>query len=217
MVSVTRWRLNPVWYVIALFTWPLLYIITIFINLIFTGQPISLLTSKIVAINPISLIIMFFFTLLFTTAVAEETGWRGFLLPMLQSRYSPLIASIVVFFVWEPWHIGLYFTGLYPLDIMTIIIDRIIPFALGGVILYTWLYNRTERNLLMVILFHTSANTTAAFIPTTIGGGYGTWIFFAISFILAIIVIFKDKMWKRLPIPKIPTESKSEDKKESIS
>jgi membrane protease YdiL (CAAX protease family) len=31
------------------------------------------------------------------TAVFEEPGWRGFLLPRLQERFSPLIASI---FVW---------------------------------------------------------------------------------------------------------------------
>ncbi|MGZ7068486.1 MAG: CPBP family intramembrane glutamic endopeptidase [Methanobacterium sp.] len=198
MVSVARWKINLVWYAIALLTWPIIYCICNITDLIFTGQPISLLTAQIMTINPIYLIIMFFSTLLVTTSVAEETGWRGFLLPMLQSRYSPLIASIIVLFIWEPWHIGLYFTGLYPFDIMTIIMDRIIPLTIGGVILYTWLYNRTGRNLFMIFLFHASANTTAAFIPT--GKGIGLGVFYLITFILAIIVIYTDKMWKHLPM-----------------
>ncbi len=199
MVSITHWRINPLWYAIALFTLPVIYILTIIINLIITGQPISLLTAQIMAISPISLILMFFFTLLFSTAVAEEPGWRGFLLPMLQSRYSPLIASIVICFVWEPWHIGASITGLYPFDLWNIFINRILPTALGGVILYTWLYNRTGKNLLMVSLFHTSANTMLLFTPISLGGGYGNWIFIAITSLLALILIFTDKMWKRLP------------------
>lgn len=194
MVSITKWKVNPVWYLIALITWPLINLTSNIINIIYNGQSLSSYIGNL-TIDPIYVIIMFISTFLVTTAVAEETGWRGFLLPHLQSKYSPLIASIIVCFIWEPWHIGLYFTGLYPFDIIEIAM-RIIPLALGGVILYTWLYNRTGRNLLMVMLFHASANTAGAFIPAQ--SGITLWIFYIITFILAIIVIFKDKMWKPL-------------------
>lgn len=196
MIPVTKWKVNPIFYLIALLTWPIINILSNIISLIYQGQPISNINILIFSNDPLTVIIFFFSTLLVTTSVAEETGWRGFLLPHLQSKYSPLIASVIVCFVWEPWHIGLYFTGLYPLDYMAIIFDRIIPIALGGVILYTWLYNRTKNNLLMVMLFHASANVSAGIFPTN--NGIAMPIFILITFILSIIVIFTDKMWKSL-------------------
>jgi membrane protease YdiL (CAAX protease family) len=39
-----------------------------------------------------------------TNGFGEETGWRGFALPQLQRRYSPLIASLIVLPMWALWH-----------------------------------------------------------------------------------------------------------------
>lgn len=102
MVSVTKWKIHPIWYAVALFLPPIMNIISNIINILYTGQSLSLYTTTILAIDPLTVLIMFISTLLVTTAVAEEPGWRSFLLPKLQSRYSPLIASIIVFFIWEP-------------------------------------------------------------------------------------------------------------------
>lgn len=40
--------------------------------------------------------------------LCEEIGWRGYLLPKLQSRFSPAVASLVVGIIWGPWHLPLY-------------------------------------------------------------------------------------------------------------
>src|SRR5918994_846613 len=37
-------------------------------------------------------------------AVTEEAGWRGFAQPILQSRMTPLAATLVVGFLWGVWH-----------------------------------------------------------------------------------------------------------------
>ena len=36
--------------------------------------------------------------------VTEETGWRGFALPLLQERTTPLAASLIVGALWGIWH-----------------------------------------------------------------------------------------------------------------
>jgi membrane protease YdiL (CAAX protease family) len=36
--------------------------------------------------------------------VTEETGWRGFALPTLQNRMTPLAATLIVGLMWGVWH-----------------------------------------------------------------------------------------------------------------
>lgn len=37
-------------------------------------------------------------------AMLEENGWRGFALPRLLTRHSPLVASLVLGLMWTAWH-----------------------------------------------------------------------------------------------------------------
>jgi membrane protease YdiL (CAAX protease family) len=46
---------------------------------------------------------------LFFTSFSEEPGWRGYLLPHLQRRFSPLFASLLVWLPWALWHAPLDF------------------------------------------------------------------------------------------------------------
>jgi membrane protease YdiL (CAAX protease family) len=71
----------------------------------------------------------------------EEPGWRGFALPRLQARHTPLKATLILGLVWGGWHLPLYGLG-----------------AVGPllfVFFYTWLYNRTG-SVLLCILLHAS-------------------------------------------------------------
>ena len=40
----------------------------------------------------------------FITCLGEELGWRGFLLPNLCKKYSPLTATIITGVIWGIWH-----------------------------------------------------------------------------------------------------------------
>jgi CAAX protease family protein len=43
--------------------------------------------------------------LIFTGALGEETGWRGYALPQLQRRFGPLASSLMLALVWFGWHL----------------------------------------------------------------------------------------------------------------
>lgn len=195
MSSIVKWKINPVWYIIALFTWPVLYFASNVINIIHNGQPITAYTSNL-NLEPFYVVIFFLSTLFVTAGVAEEPGWRGFALPQLQKLYNPFIASLIICFIWQIWHIPLYFTGLYPYDIMQIAL-RIIPIALPGVILFTWLYNRSDSNLLIAVLFHTSLDVSGGIFP--LQEGIAELTLNILTIILVVILIFTDKMWKKIP------------------
>jgi membrane protease YdiL (CAAX protease family) len=48
----------------------------------------------------------FVFILLFV-GLGEEPAWRGYLQPLLQERFSPLAAALIVGVVWGSWHLPL--------------------------------------------------------------------------------------------------------------
>jgi membrane protease YdiL (CAAX protease family) len=93
----------------------------------------------------------------------EEFGWRGFALPHLQRRYSPVVATLILGIFWALWHLpiivakpefrhGLAIAALIPIILLTL--WQVIGYAFC----LTWLFNRTQ-SVLLTILLHASFNT----------------------------------------------------------
>ena len=142
-----------------------------------------------------AVLIVFAVTLLFGGPLGEEIGWRGWLLPALQRRQSPLIASLIVGLVWGLWHIPLHLRGMYDGDMgagLAGIALRIASSCLLA-ILFTWLYNRARGGLHVVILLHTSLNNTSVYwLPVNAG-------LTAVLLAVALCVVFSDRMYARPP------------------
>lgn len=81
--------------------------------------------------------------------LAEELGWRGFLLPRLLNEYSPLKASVILGIVWAAWHINVIFSPF-----STIVLFTASAVALS--ILMTVLFLHTRGSLLLAIVMHGS-------------------------------------------------------------
>jgi len=90
----------------------------------------------------------------------EEVGWRGYLLDRLQLRWNALAASLVIGVVWWSWHLPLFLLPGY-FDAFGRLTPTPLEFLYGilpAAILYTWVYNNTERSVLAVILLHFMQN-----------------------------------------------------------
>jgi membrane protease YdiL (CAAX protease family) len=99
--------------------------------------------------------------LLVVVGLGEETGWRGFLQPVLQRRMRPLLAVLVVAAIWAAWHAPLFlivgnYRGLTPATL----VGFVFGLACGAVVL-GWLYNRTG-SVLAAAVWHATYNLTAA-------------------------------------------------------
>lgn len=127
----------------------------------------------------------------------EEIGWRGYMLPALQARYSPLVASLIIAVVWSVWHLPLHMWGFYDgtvageqslMTAMIVMTIRWIPLT----ILLTWLFNRTGGNILLSIATHAMISISMFVVPFTsmvvLSGG-----------LVTIGLIIEGKMWKRRP------------------
>ena len=89
-----------------------------------------------------------------TFGVGEETGWRGFALPRLQSRHSALVATALLTVGWAAWHLPLFlyrpgYTSMGPGGIAGWLAS-----LFTGAVLLTWLFNASQGSLLVVALFH---------------------------------------------------------------
>jgi membrane protease YdiL (CAAX protease family) len=93
--------------------------------------------------------------------IGEEFGWRGFALPRLLERYSPLNASVRLGLIHAAWHIPLFFIPGMPQAQVSFPL-----FTLGVVsiaIFNTAVYLRTGANLFLAILIHLLANVCGGF------------------------------------------------------
>jgi membrane protease YdiL (CAAX protease family) len=88
----------------------------------------------------------------------EETGWRGYALPVLQRRHGPLASTLGVVVLWAGWHVPLFFVvdSFRGFDVVTLV-GWLIGLCCGGVVL-TWLYNRSGGSIALVALWHAGYN-----------------------------------------------------------
>ena len=185
-----RPRGSLVWYLVALLTFPAIQVLGNTITRLMSGG--SLQSSASVGIDLIGLTILEFLSVFFFSGgINEESGWRGFALPRLQSSYSPLIANLILWFFWAAWHL--------PIDLVEFsrewhFTNRVVllPFI---TILFGWVYNRTGGSILAVALFHasmTAMNVLMEVFPVTNAGS-------ALLIALGLFAILYDRMWKKLP------------------
>jgi len=86
----------------------------------------------------------------------EEFGWRGFALPLLQRRFSPFTASLVLGAIWALWHVPAFFMsgtpqsgwsfGSFFLGVMAI------------TMILTPMFNSARGSLLVAALYHFMMN-----------------------------------------------------------
>jgi hypothetical protein len=104
----------------------------------------------------------------------------------MQMKISPLLAGVIIGFIWALWYIPVMMAQVQALGLI-IVATQVLQLG----ITFTWLYNRTQGSLLSVALLHSSWNTGGSFIPPT-------QAFYIIMTILMIIMIFSDRMWKKI-------------------
>ena len=181
-----NWR----WQALAFFFWPAILLVPAGIAHLFGAalampQPRAAIWLSIAYAS-----VSFLHSFLFTAAL-EEPGWRGFLLPHLQQRFSPLLASLLVWFSWALWHAPLDFHRPFRFTVVDYLLVRVV-FLLPITIILTWLYNRSGGNLLSVTIFHAAMNTFPALLPHFPKA-------LALVIVFAVMVIFSDRMWRLRP------------------
>ncbi len=116
------------------------------------GQPVSWPSPTAWRELPERFVFIFLFI-----GLGEEPGWRGFVLPRLQKKHSPLVATLILAPIWALWHLPLMGNEFAPAIIPAFLIS-----LLGGTLIQTWLFNRSKGSVFAQMLFHATVNTVGA-------------------------------------------------------
>jgi uncharacterized protein len=137
------------------------------IHAILVAAPLTLITTANIFIDP--------------GPWGEETGWRGFALPRLLTRFTPLTAAIILGVIWGIWHAPAFLTS--DLTQAKYNFSWFLIAATCISILMTWIYVNANRNYLV-----------AGFIPHAVNNLMGFSNAFTDtkiqSFVLIAIVVF---------------------------
>jgi uncharacterized protein len=186
-----RWRVGWVWYAVALGL-PALMVLATGVVTWWLGAPVPDLSAVVWA--DVVLVLAFRMVNPADSALGEEAGFRGYALPHLQGRWSPLAAAGVLGVLVAGWHIPLVVLG--NLGWIGLPSTVVITF------LYVWLFNRTGGSLLMTMLFHASQG---AFTFGMLGfpdaeedrAGY---VYFGVLVVAVVAVVGLDRAaWRQAP------------------
>lgn len=93
----------------------------------------------------------------------EEPGWRGYITPTLMERFHPILTCTIVGVGWAAWHLPMYFFQGWGGDDQPFIWLLIYCIPLSMIL--TWLYYRSRRSIIPVMLLHAGTNVVFGYFP----------------------------------------------------
>jgi len=125
---------------------------------------------------------IFLFSIFPGSALGEELGWRGLLLPRLLDRHSPFTSSVVVGSIWGFWHLPLWMVGAEARPIAVFPIFVVSTVAMS--VIMTWMHLGTGGSLFVIVLYHAAANLPLTLLVAPLGSSMA--LPFAISTALLV-------------------------------
>jgi uncharacterized protein len=131
---------------------------------------------------------------LLTGPTGEESGWRGFALPRLLERYSPLKAGLVLGLMWSFWHLGMWLvaSGYTGTTLLVYILEFTVTIVALN-LLMVWIYQHVPDSLAPMIVVHFVFNFGSMLVfPGALGLGAKLPLFgwLAGAFLLVAVIIW---------------------------
>jgi hypothetical protein len=159
-------RSQPRYFLVAALLFPALAVFSVCVSTFF-GQ----------SLDQLSVVgdFILWLPLLFAAPLSEEPGWRGYGAESLRSKFGMFPSTMILAVLWSLWHWPLPFIkGTYqydvahtqPIHILDFLVDQrmyILNFFFGMIpltFIFNWVYYRSNRSILAIVLIHTSLNAT---------------------------------------------------------
>jgi len=183
------WRVGIQWWAIALLFVIIPSVAALYLFHLLGGPPVDWS-----GLPPLYTVVPTFIMLTIAAGIGEEFGWRGFLLPRLQTRHNALVSSLIVGVIWAIWHIPLFYiqgtsqSGQSQGGMLPAILGYSV-FVIVSSIWFTWVFNNTRGSVLLAAVMHGASNTWAGYIDVYRGHFGGILTFMAVSVLVSIIIV----------------------------
>jgi membrane protease YdiL (CAAX protease family) len=143
LARLLLWRCSMAWYAFLIIGIPLLFLggSALKGNLFAEPFPFSSFRTLVVALLFMAI-----------KGPVEEFGWRGLALPLLQRKFAPLWAGLILGVVWGLWHLPAFLLSGTPQSAWSFT-----PFFVGSVavsVIVTQLFNAARGSILLPALLH---------------------------------------------------------------
>ena len=159
--KVLHWRVGLRWYLVVLFGIAAIAYIAIGVGMLFgipapeIRLPGGLPREALIGFLPI-----FFLVNIFVGGpLAEDIGWRGYLLPKLREHMNALNASLIIGIIWAVWHLPFFIFSEWNAAVGYVPFLWFTMLTTSWSLLFAWVYVNTN-SILMPVLFHAAINTT---------------------------------------------------------
>ena len=177
--KLAHWRISLKWVVIAL-------ALALVIRLTMSFIALGLGMISTIQLRPGGMAQYLILAVIFYVfAVPEELGWRGYALPKLLERYTPLAAGLVVGVLWGSLHLALLIPGMMnegapPLPTVLALV--------GASVLFTWLYVNSGGSIVLTTLFH-AAQSFFVIVNEGLTMTQQAWLMAGVYLPVALIVV----------------------------
>lgn len=160
-----QWRVGWHWYLIFLFGFPALYLVSATFWL--GAVPWQALVQQWPTFFTVYLPAVLIFPALINWG--EEAGWRGFAQTHMQPLYGALPTSLLVGLLHGLWHLPIFLlvTGpvaLGPFDLNEFLLNTLLIMSVA--LIWTWIFNGAQQSILIASLTHAAFNGTQAWVGT---------------------------------------------------
>lgn len=162
------WRVGFSWNLLALVIGPVIYALAVFL---YTANGGSLGEVNYGLLPWIPAV---FLVSLFLGPLAEELGWRGFVMPNLDTQNKLVKSGIIMGVIWAAWHIPLFWavigTSVSGFPVTFESVSLFFLASIGCSFFYVWMFNKTEGSVFIALMIHlswnASGNITSMLFPT---------------------------------------------------
>jgi membrane protease YdiL (CAAX protease family) len=162
-------RIPLPWWILILIIFPTMAFVGDLIDSALGGNPPQVNTETLT--SPAGFL-GFLLLMILGGPLAEELGWRGFALDPLQKNRSALAASLILGVIWALWHLPLFFiagTSQAAIGLGSTVFWLWHVQVVALSVIYTWVYNHTDRSILSAFLLHFMGNSTYSLL-SDVGG-----------------------------------------------
>lgn len=155
-------RIRGLWWAVIFLLFPILYSLSIFIDMAMGGSLPEMTQLRSLIANPLMIPLAAFISFM-SGPWSEEFGWRGYALDRILTPFGLFAGSIILGLLWGVWHLPLFFmpatwhgqigfglTGFWTFMLRSV----------GLALLMTWVYLNTDRSILSGMFMHFTSNFT---------------------------------------------------------